>query len=572
MEATKKVVYRGWKVIPFILGNEAFEKLGIIGTMSNLLLYLTSVFNLKSVTAVTIINAFGGTINFGTFVAAFLSDTYFGRHKTLLFAIFACFLGSLVMELTALIPQLHPVPCGTGREIECKGPNAGQIMILVTGLGLLVVGAGGVRPCNLPFAADQFNKKIESEKKKSDSLFSWYFFTYAMAQIVSLTLIVYVQSNVSWAAGLAIPPVVTLVGFLIFFAGDKLYVKVKASGSPLASAAQVIVVAIKKRGLMPVNEPWLDLHNYIPPKHANSRLGYTDQFKFLDKAAILTPEDRLNPDGSPAEPWKLATMQQVEEMKCILRVLPIWFSTAVYYLAIAQQMTYPVLQALQSDRRIGSGKFEIPAATYTVFLMAGMTGFIIIHQTLLKPLLKRITGVTLLQRMGTGMAFSVASMAIAGIVERRRRTIALTKPTLGNDPKRGAVSSFSGLWLIPQLILAGIAEGLMVVGQNEFYYEEFPENMRSFAGSMYYVGTGISSYLGSFLISMIHKRTTHSPTGNWLDEDLNKGRLDYFYYMITGISAVNFVCFLVMAKWYRYKDIDDETEAEAENLDRNNSV
>lgn len=73
-------------------GNETFEKLGIIGTLSNLLVYLTAVFNLQSITAATIINAFSGTINFGTFIAAFLCDTYFGRYKTLSVAVIACFL------------------------------------------------------------------------------------------------------------------------------------------------------------------------------------------------------------------------------------------------------------------------------------------------------------------------------------------------------------------------------------------------------------------------------------------------------------------------------------------------
>lgn len=80
----------------YCIGNETFEKLGIIGTLSNLLVYLTSVFNLKSYTAATIINAFSGTINFGTFIAAFLCDTYFGRYKTLSVAVIACFLVLLI--------------------------------------------------------------------------------------------------------------------------------------------------------------------------------------------------------------------------------------------------------------------------------------------------------------------------------------------------------------------------------------------------------------------------------------------------------------------------------------------
>ncbi|KAG2301198.1 hypothetical protein Bca52824_029849 [Brassica carinata] len=534
-----KVVYRGWKVMPFIIGNETFEKLGIIGTLSNLLVYLTAVFNMKSITAATIINAFSGTINFGTFVAAFLCDTYFGRYKTLTVAVIACFLGSLVILLTAAVPQLHPAPCGTA--LTCTGPSGGQIAFLLMGLGFLVVGAGGIRPCNLAFGADQI-----------DSFFNWYFFTFTFAQILSLTLVVYIQSNVSWTIGLTIPVVLMFLACVIFFAGDKLYVKIKASGSPLASIGQVITVAIKKRGLKPVKQPWLNLYNYYPLNYANSKLKYTDQFRFLDKAAIFAPEDKLEADGKPVDPWKLCTMQQVEEVKCIVRVLPIWFASSIYYLTITQQMTYPVFQALQSDRRLGSGGFVIPAATYVVFLMTGMTVFIIIYDRVLVPTLRRITGldtgITLLQRIGTGIFFAFLSLV----------NFRLDKTNARYGATEGEISSMSAMWLIPQLTLAGVAEAFGAIGQMEFYYKQFPENMRSFAGSIFYVGGGVSSYLGSFLIATVHRTTQNSAGGNWLAEDLNKGRLDLFYFMIAGILAVNFAYFLVMSRWYRYKGSDDD--------------
>ncbi|GAV88269.1 hypothetical protein CFOL_v3_31692, partial [Cephalotus follicularis] len=87
-----QVHYRGWKAMPFIIGNETFEKLGAIGTLSNLLIYLTTVFNMKSITAANMINIFNGTTNFGTLVGAFLCDTYFGRYKTLGFATCASFM------------------------------------------------------------------------------------------------------------------------------------------------------------------------------------------------------------------------------------------------------------------------------------------------------------------------------------------------------------------------------------------------------------------------------------------------------------------------------------------------
>lgn len=34
-----EIKYRGVKAMPFIIGNETFEKLGTIGTLSNLLVY-----------------------------------------------------------------------------------------------------------------------------------------------------------------------------------------------------------------------------------------------------------------------------------------------------------------------------------------------------------------------------------------------------------------------------------------------------------------------------------------------------------------------------------------------------
>lgn len=75
-------------MLKIIEGNETFEKLGAIGTLSNLLVYLTTVFNLKNITATNVINIFNGSTNFATLLGAFCSDTYLGRYKTI-------FLGTL---------------------------------------------------------------------------------------------------------------------------------------------------------------------------------------------------------------------------------------------------------------------------------------------------------------------------------------------------------------------------------------------------------------------------------------------------------------------------------------------
>ncbi|GMY13568.1 Protein NRT1/ PTR FAMILY 2.9 [Fagus crenata] len=550
--------YAGVQAMLFIIGNEAFEKLGTIGTLSNLMVYLTTVFNMKSVTAATLINIFSGTSNMAPLLGAFLSDSYFGRYKTLAFSSISSLLGMIVLMLTAAISKLHPPHlCATKNSSTYVRPTPWQLAFLLAGFSLLIIGAGGIRPCNLAFGADQFNPETESGKRGIQSFFNWYYFTFTFAIMISVTFVIYVQSNISWAIGFAIPTCLMFVACALFFLGSRLYVKVKPTGSPLPSVAQVVVAATKKRRLKLPHSREFSLFNYVPSTSLNSKLPYTDQFRFLDKAAIITAEDQINPNGSAANPWKLCSMQQVEEVKCLARIIPIWASSIIFYVAIIQQHTYAVFQALQSDRSLGKSSFKVPAASYAVFTMLTVSLWIPIYDRVFVPSLQKRTGkeggISLLQRMGIGIVLSALTMLASGLVEEKRRNLALTMPTLGVAPKGGAISSMSGLWLIPQLALAGLSEAFNSIGQIEFYYKEFPENMRTIAGSLFFCGMAFSSYLSAFLVSIADRISERARTGDWLSEDLNKGRLDYFYYMIAALGVLNFGYFLVCAKWYKYK-------------------
>lgn len=188
--------------------------------------------------------------------------------------------GLLVITLTAVFKKMHPPHCGP-EDGHCISPTPWQMAFLLSGFGLMILGAGAIRPCNLAFGADQFNPNTESGKRGIDSFFNWYFFTLTFAQMVSVTLVVYVQTDVSWPIGLAIPTLFMLISCGLFFMGTRIYVRVKPEGSPMTSIAQVVVVAVKKRRLKPLQQPWLGLFNYTPAKSINSRLSYTDQFRYI---------------------------------------------------------------------------------------------------------------------------------------------------------------------------------------------------------------------------------------------------------------------------------------------------
>ncbi|CAI8609994.1 unnamed protein product [Vicia faba] len=144
--------------------------------------------------------------------------------------------------------------------------------------------------------------------------------------------------NTLAAIGLGIPAALMFVACVVFFVGTKLYVRLKPNGSPIKSIIQVLVVAVKKRRLkVPSQHPMISLFDYVPPNSLNLKLSSTNQFRVLDKAAMITPHEKINPDGSPADPWSLCSIQQVEELKCLVRVLPILFFGILFFLSITQQ-------------------------------------------------------------------------------------------------------------------------------------------------------------------------------------------------------------------------------------------
>ncbi|TMW99521.1 hypothetical protein EJD97_002412 [Solanum chilense] len=561
-EATKNEInYRGIRAMPFVIGNETFEKLGTIGSSSNLLVYLTSVFHLKSITATNIVNIFNGTCNFGTLLGAFLSDTYFGRYNILGFAS-----GMLVLTLTAAVTKLHPPECGNQEPAPiCVGPTPGQMIFLLVGFCLLVIGASGIRPCNLAFGADQFDPKTESGRRGISSFFNWYYFTYTFAVMVSLTVIVYVQTSFSWSLGLAIPTIMMFLSCALFFVGTKIYVRLVPKGSPLSSVAQVLVAAFKKRHLQLPEQPCYSLFNHEPSNSLTSLLPYTDQFRFLSKAAVKTPEDQINSsDGSAVNPWRLCSIQQVEEVKCLLRVIPIWVAGTIYYVSVVQSQNYVIFQALQSDNQLGHNNFHIPPASFIVISMLSITIWLPIYDRVLLPWLRKFTGkedgISLLQKMGIGIFLSILTMIISGIVEDRRRALTMTRSMLQmTQGKRICPSMVHVSMYNPTLtctsgqseafIFHSLSEAFTLISENEFFYKQCPENMRSIAASFFFVGLAGSSYLSSFFSSVVHK------TSNWLAEDLNKGKLDWFYYLMAALEILNLGYFLVCAKWYKYKGV-----------------
>ncbi|XP_022734267.1 putative protein NRT1/ PTR FAMILY 2.14 isoform X2 [Durio zibethinus] len=541
----------GWRAMPFVLGNETFERLASFGLMANFMVYLQREYHMDQVQAATILNSWSGASNFAPVIGAYVSDAYIGKFWTIVFGSFSSLVGMMIMTSTALLPQLRPPPCAHEEQLHghCIGYNKAQLGILIFSLCWLSIGTGGIKPCSIPFSVDQFDLTTEEGRKGNNSFYNLYYATQTIVLLITQTIVVYIQNDISWALGFAIPTLCMLFGIVLFFVGTKIYIYIKPEGSVFAGVAQVFVAAYKKSHL---NLPADGVNGqfYDPPlkRRLLPELHLTRRYSCLNKAALIAG-DEVNPDGFCVNPWRLCSIQQIEDVKCLVNIIPIWLTSILGFLAMNQQGTFTVAQALKMDLHFGPS-IKIPAGSVGVITLIAIAIWLPFYDRVLVPALEKITklegGITLLQRIGIGNLFSILTMLVSGFIETKRRHSAL----LHGGPD--GVAPMSVMWLTPQLILIGFSEIFSIVGLIEFYNKQFPEHMRSIGNSLIYLTFSLASYASSSVITVVHK-VTGKQGSNWLSNDINTSKLDFFYFLIAGISLLNFGFFLFCARRYQYK-------------------
>ncbi|GJX29533.1 proton-dependent oligopeptide transporter family protein [Tanacetum coccineum] len=399
---------------------------------------------------------------------------------------------------------------------------------------------GGHKPCVQAFGADQFDDDNQEERKAKSSFFNWWYFGLVAGPTVGIFVLTYIQDNLSWGLGFGIPCIIMGFALLIFLFGTMTYRfgEKTEEKSAFVRIGHVFVKAARN---------WRTTPSTISAEEeACGLFPYqgSQQFKFLDKAL-------LSPDGSN-EGGTLSIIDDVEETKGILRLAPIWISCLGYGIVFAQTSTFFTKQGATMDRSIGSS-FQIPAATLQSFIGISIITLIPIYDAVLVPLVrvvtKRPSGITMLQRIGTGIVISIVSMLVAAVIETKRLETAREYGLL-DDPN--AMVPMKIWWLLPQYLLAGAGDVFAIVGMQEFFYDQMPSDLRSIGLALYLSVMGIGSFLSSFLISIVEKTTGGNGVDGWISDNMNRGHIDYFYYLLAGISAGAFLIYIYAAKSYVY--------------------
>ncbi|XP_012846427.1 PREDICTED: protein NRT1/ PTR FAMILY 1.2-like [Erythranthe guttata] len=364
--------------------------------------------------------------------------------------------GLVLLWLTAVIEKSRSPKCDIKESGICHNTKPVQMILLFVAFVLMSIGAGGIRPCSMAFGADQFdNPENPNSVRIMESFFNWYYASLGVSLMIALTVIVYIQNEFGWVIGFGVPVGLMLLSAVMFFIGSKLYVNVKPNKSLLTGLVQVWVAYWNKRHLpFPPDDNDDSAHYYYNNDHSKlfvptqklrllfishvfiSRTYYSiclssakiNSVRYLNKACMLiNPEKEVKADGSPSDTWSLCSVMQVQVLKSLIQLLPIW-STGIMIGVTISQHSFPVLQANTLNRRL-AGNFKIPAGSFGIFAILTLTIWVILYDRVIVPLLSKHTnnprGIKVITRIGIGIFISCMATATAALVERARRAKAI---------------------------------------------------------------------------------------------------------------------------------------------------
>lgn len=532
----------GWSSAALILGVELCERLTTLGIAVNLVTYLTDTMHLGNAAAANDVTNFLGTSFMLCLFGGFIADTYLGRYLTIAFSTAVQVSGVTILTISTAAPGLRPPPCTD----KCIPASGAQMGVLYLALYVTALGTGGLKSSVSGFGSDQFDETDPKEKKQMTKFFSWFFFFISIGALLAVTVLVYIQDNVGRRWGYGICAVAILMGLGLFISGTSRYRFKKLAGSPITQIAAVVVGAWRKRNFEFPSDPATMLHVMDKAESlCKQRLPHTQQFRFLDRAAII--------DGPTIEQtkWQLSTLTDVEEVKIIIRMLPIWATTILFWTVYAQMTTFSVSQATKMNRNI-THSFQIPSGSLTVFFVATILITVPFYNRIIAPILnykvtKNPQGLTPLQRIGVGLVLSIIAMVTAALTEYYR---------MQHLNKRMSV-----FWLVPQFFLVGAGEAFCYVGQLDFFLRECPKGMKTMSTGMFLSTLSLGFFFSSALVAVVRRVMGESGHGAWLTDDLNDGRLYNFYWLLAGLSVVNFAVYLVSARWYVYKEVENDEES-----------
>ncbi|KAI7837321.1 hypothetical protein COHA_008836 [Chlorella ohadii] len=484
---------------PFILIQELCERLAYNGIATNIVTYLKDELQMSSSQSATLTQIWSGTCYLTPLLGAFIADTWLGRFRVILS--FSCIymLGLVGLLLSAALPGLKPQQ-GEGATSASQG-------VFWAGMYLVALGEGGIKPCVMPFGADQFDETDPRQAKRVPQFFSVSYAAINTGTLITLLFVVNIQTSVSWAAGFAVILGAFVIATTVFVTGSIVagYRCVVGLRHMLCQTQCIEQYAAQ----VPADGRELhEVEGAMSVVPGQLKLPRTASFKFLEKAAV-----RTKPAGTKQ---RLVTLTEGQGM----------------------------------DTSLGS--LNLAPATLKIVPWCAKRG---------RP-------ITTLRRIGAGYIAAMLGMVAAAVVEIVRLDVVARHGLQGTDPTADgspevpmsvwwqaiqapdAMRSFcSALQVVCMGLGSYVAAALVAILQ-----------ARGAAG----VGRCPTCERDSASQSegSMHQSPAISTSGGgpgWIASNVNEAHLDFFFWTLLVLMFLNFLIFLRVSSCFRYRVLPHAT-------------
>ncbi len=219
--------------IPYIIGNEAAERFSFYGMRAILVVFMTQYLMSGSGYQATMgedeakgwFHLFVSAVFFTPLLGALLSDILLGKYRTIIL--------------------LSLVYCAGHLALALDDTRFG----LTLGLGLIALGAGGIKPCVSAHVGDQFGL---SNRHLLPRAFGWFYFSINLGALASTLATPWLLQHYGSGLAFGVPGLLMLIATLVFWAGRNRFVHIppagkgflreSLSGSGLRTLGKLVVV------------------------------------------------------------------------------------------------------------------------------------------------------------------------------------------------------------------------------------------------------------------------------------------------------------------------------------------
>jgi len=197
--------------IPFIVANEAAERFSYYGMRAILVVFMTQ--HLASSSGVLDVmsedeakgwfHLFASAVYFTPLLGALLADGLLGKYRTIIL--------------------LSLVYCSGHFALAFDDTRAG----LAIGLGLIALGAGGIKPCVSSHLGDQFGQTNAGLLSRA---FAWFYFAINLGAFISSLATPWLLQRYGSSVAFGVPGVLMLLATVVFWAGRYRFVHIPAHG------------------------------------------------------------------------------------------------------------------------------------------------------------------------------------------------------------------------------------------------------------------------------------------------------------------------------------------------------